>query len=107
MLIIADYTYANTSKVPFLTLQKVGKFSDAIDLYKQTFLGTEGLDSEHFKYESLLLQYYTKPEDPKGLHISRTLDQYYYSALSDTTRRDIDQVVRRYYDRKRNENGKN
>lgn len=51
--------------------------------------------SEDFKHE-LLLESYLYPQENTGLHPSRTLDQYYYSALSDTSRRDVDQVVRRY-----------
>jgi hypothetical protein len=80
------------------SIEWMERFQDAIEIYEQTdsSLGQEYLNSAQFKYESLLLQYYTKPEDPKGPHISRTLDQYYYSALPNTTYRDMDQVVRRY-----------
>jgi len=35
-----------------------------------------------------------------GLHVSRTLDQYYYETLDDTSARDRDQVVYRYTERK-------
>jgi hypothetical protein len=48
------------------------------------------------KYEPLLQHYLRGEEKAKGLHISRTIDQYYYSSLLDTTRRDRDQVIRRY-----------
>ncbi|OAP61529.1 hypothetical protein AYL99_03732 [Fonsecaea erecta] len=51
--------------------------------------------------ETKLLQCYlglSDEDDVKThhLHVPRTLDQYYYSSLPDTRRRDVDQVVRRY-----------
>lgn len=66
------------------------RLSDAISI-------CSGLLSENEdpKYE-LLLENYLNPQEETGLHPSRTLDQYYYSALADTSRRDVDQVVRRY-----------
>ncbi|RYP91578.1 hypothetical protein DL770_002292 [Monosporascus sp. CRB-9-2] len=41
-----------------------------------------------------LLKAYLTNDHP--LHVRRTLDQYYYHTLTDTTMRDQDQVVRRY-----------
>lgn len=38
---------------------------------------------------------------PRQRHESRTLDQYFYTSLPDTVRRDADQVIRRYQMRKR------
>ncbi|KAH0848082.1 hypothetical protein FOPE_01699 [Fonsecaea pedrosoi] len=51
--------------------------------------------------ETQLLRYYLglSPRDDvttHHLHVARTLDQYYYTSLPDTRRRDADQVVRRY-----------
>lgn len=66
------------------------RLSDAISISSGLFS-----ESEVSKHE-LLLENYLNPQDETGLHPSRTLDQYYYSALSDTSRRDVDQVVRRY-----------
>lgn len=51
------------------------------------------------RHEELLQHYFGSGKEP-GLHVSRTLDQYYYSSLPDTVRRDADQVVRRYQARK-------
>ncbi|OAL23957.1 hypothetical protein AYO20_10807 [Fonsecaea nubica] len=55
--------------------------------------------------ETQLLRYYLglSPRDDvttHHLHVSRTLDQYHYSSLPDTRRRDADQVVRRYQNAK-------
>jgi hypothetical protein len=53
--------------------------------------------------KSLILEY-LKPEvnleQRQDLHISRTLDQFYYYSLPNTDYRDGDQVVYRYQDRK-------
>jgi hypothetical protein len=46
--------------------------------------------------DELLLQWYLRPGEEGALHVSRTLDQYYYPSLLDTKRRDNDQVIRRY-----------
>ncbi|KAH6708782.1 hypothetical protein BKA61DRAFT_557600 [Leptodontidium sp. MPI-SDFR-AT-0119] len=43
--------------------------------------------------QSLLRAYL---QDAHPLHVRRTLDQYYYHAMKDTQRRDLDQVVSRY-----------
>jgi hypothetical protein len=90
------------------TMEWMERFHDAIKLYEQIPLvgSPEEPSSDLFKHELLLLYYYTKPEDPKGLHVSRTLDQYYYSALSDTLCRDMDQVVRRYQAKRLKEDDK-
>jgi hypothetical protein len=67
------------------------RFDDALDILEHT-KKTKDIASKH----EALLQQYLRPDQAKGLHASRTLDQYYYSSLADTSRRDIDQVVRRY-----------
>lgn len=52
------------------------------------------------------MRHYRKRDHSGGLHTSRTLDQYYYVALADTSRRDMDQVIRRYQMRKLSEASK-
>jgi hypothetical protein len=44
--------------------------------------------------ERLLLDNYLGESHP--IHIRRTLDQYYYHALSDTSERDCNQTISRY-----------
>ncbi|KAG4442795.1 hypothetical protein IFR05_001741 [Cadophora sp. M221] len=78
-------------------LEWLEKLEDAVAIYEQTQL-PPGNDHTS-KYEALL-EHYLRPEQAKGLHTSRTIDQFYYSSLSDTCRRDMDQVVRRYQARK-------
>lgn len=73
-------------------LEWLEKLEDALAIYEQT-------QQPSSKYEALL-EHYLRPEQAKGLHTSRTIDQFYYSSLSDTCRRDMDQVVRRYQARK-------
>jgi hypothetical protein len=53
--------------------------------------------------EEKLIRAYLNLDHP--LHIRRTLDQYYYYAQNDTTTRDEDQVVFRYFETE-NMNGK-
>jgi hypothetical protein len=67
------------------------RFEDVLDIFEHT-KKPKDVASKH----EALLQQYLRPDQAKGLHASRTLDQYYYSSLADTSRRDIDQVVRRY-----------
>lgn len=68
---------------------------DAIEIVQQG-----GKNTANMPMREQLLEYYLNPANSKGLHASRTLDQYYYVALEDTSRRDIDQVVRRFQARK-------
>ncbi|KAF2196646.1 ankyrin [Delitschia confertaspora ATCC 74209] len=71
---------------------------DAFDIYKRRNKYTmEGAWAPHVKLETLF-QHYLQPSEGQGIHVTRTLDQYYYSSLADTSRRDVDQVVRRYQD---------
>ncbi len=49
--------------------------------------------------EEKLLNAYLVGDRPP-LHLRRTLDQYYYHTLQDTTKRDGDQVVTRYQKKK-------
>jgi hypothetical protein len=64
-----------------------------------------GLNTENSRLDKdrELIRAYWKEDHP--LHIRRTLDQYYYYTLDDTTSRDKDQVASRYFERAR-ANGK-
>ncbi|KAE9365823.1 hypothetical protein N431DRAFT_487728 [Stipitochalara longipes BDJ] len=53
------------------------------------------IDNPEWGSEERLLNAYLV-EHPPPLHLRRTLDQYYYHTLQNTTKRDIDQVVSRY-----------
>lgn len=88
--------------VPSEILEWQERLQDGIEMVGQNEKTTENnnVKSAALKHEALLQHYLRLNEEWKGLHVSRTLDQYYYSALSDTSRRDIDQVVRRYQARK-------
>jgi len=61
-------------------------------------------DSSQSDKDSLLLRGYLYPgEGTMPLHSRRTLDQYSYYMLKSTERRDRDQVVYRWVDKKRKE----
>ncbi|RDL39424.1 uncharacterized protein BP5553_03764 [Venustampulla echinocandica] len=71
------------------------RLQDSIDIVKQGMKNRQN-DSK----TNGLYQQYLRPGEEKGIHTSRSIDQYYYSSLADTSRRDADQVVRRYQTRK-------
>ncbi|CAG8971165.1 hypothetical protein HYALB_00010140 [Hymenoscyphus albidus] len=79
-------------------LEWLERFLDAIEIVLRR---EDDSSTDHYlrKQESLM-EYYIKPNDEEGLHASRTLDQHYYSAIADTSRRDVDQVARRYQARR-------
>lgn len=60
---------------------------------KSTILRYRFQGTQESEQSDALLRTYVGKSPP--LHIRRTLDQYYYSRLRDTTRRDCDQVVTR------------
>lgn len=72
------------------------KLRDAIDIFESTGNATDNSAKPSPSKYGPLLEHYLQIDGGKGLHTSRTIDQYYYSSLSDTSRRDRDQVVRRY-----------
>lgn len=66
---------------------------------RKTVVGVEAASDEDasdddWNDEQKLLRAYLTNDHP--LHIRRTLDQYYYHTLADTSQRDKDQVVSRY-----------
>jgi hypothetical protein len=69
-------------------------------LYRKVFSETHSNnpDSDHFWNMQKLEEAYRTLGDAESinLHVSRTLDQSYYTALIDTTQRDHDQVVYRH-----------
>jgi hypothetical protein len=69
-------------------------------LYRKVFseAHSENPDSDHFRNMQKLEEAYQTSGDAESinLHVSRTLDQSYYTALIDTTQRDHDQVVYRH-----------
>lgn len=67
------------------------RFFDAIEIAAPRKSAHTDNDPMHEE----LLAYYLDPNNSKGLHLSRTLDQFYYAALENTNKRDVDQVVRR------------
>ncbi|KAH8810868.1 hypothetical protein F5884DRAFT_261802 [Xylogone sp. PMI_703] len=79
--------------LPRKVLEWHERLQDAIDILEQP--KDKDAHLKYSKYEALLEHYLTSSKE-KGLHISRTIDQYFYSSLSDTSCRDIDQVIRRY-----------
>jgi hypothetical protein len=86
----------STSKAPKV-LEWLERFLDAIEIVRQPW------SNHQTSKQEALMENYLQPGQSKGLHPSRTLDQYYYAALPDTSLRDIDQVIRRYQARKRAE----
>lgn len=80
-------------------LEWLERFLDAIEIAQRAW-NDDKINTHHMEKQELLMEYYLKPNDADGLHTSRTLDQYYYSALADTSRRDVDQVARRYQARR-------
>lgn len=82
------------------TLEWLERFLDAIEIVYRGAVNVTKPDPLSMDKQELLMEHYIKPNDVDGLHVSRTLDQYYYSALADTSRRDVDQVARRYQARR-------
>lgn len=79
----------------YRVLEWLERFFDAIEIVQP-----QGEVADNTPMHDQLLEYYLNPVNSKGLHASRTLDQYYYAALEDTSRRDLDQVVRRFQQKK-------
>ncbi|KAL1967139.1 hypothetical protein VTN77DRAFT_3430 [Rasamsonia byssochlamydoides] len=77
-------------------LERRERLQDAIEIAERKEDGAN--NGAAARHEELLRRYFGSGNG-KGLHVSRTLDQYYYSSLPDTVRRDADQVVRRYQTR--------
>lgn len=72
------------------------RLQDSVDIAKQGKKNKRPNDQKGNR----LYQQYLKPGQEKGIHTPRSIDQYYYSSLADTSRRDVDQVIRRYQNRK-------
>ncbi|RYO91624.1 hypothetical protein DL766_003197 [Monosporascus sp. MC13-8B] len=76
-----------------------GNLKQELPLKYKTLLGTylmtvaKVADEMDFEADERLLREYVKADAP--LHIRRTLDQYYFVTLDDTSQRDKDQVVYR------------
>lgn len=64
-------------------------------LWPQPEYGPTVGNHDSFAQHEALLETYLYKDPP--LHIRRTLDQYFYSWLDNTSRRDRDQVLSRYY----------
>jgi hypothetical protein len=86
------------------------KFQDALDIARNTKTNNTIRKNEKgfwalglSEIEALILGY-LRSQKPKGIHVTRTIDQYYYPSLLDTSWRDIDQVVRRYQTKKLKKN---
>jgi hypothetical protein len=83
------------------------KFEDALDIVqnaKTSNTNEKGLSALGLSETEGLILGYLGSQDSKGIHVTRTIDQYYYPSLLDTSWRDIDQVVRRYQTKKSKEN---
>src|SRR4051794_27481763 len=83
-------------QMPFLSFETNAgreRLADAIQLTRtqpEYSINQSGVPKD----KKLILAYLDHDRCP--LHISRTLDQFYYYVLPDTTSRDTDQVVYRY-----------
>jgi hypothetical protein len=63
----------------------------------------EEIDAEKDKSTKLkIIRAFLHPTDDKCLHIRRTLDQYYYSTMSDADERTVSQVVYRFAKKQHN-----
>jgi hypothetical protein len=83
------------------------KFEDALDIAQNTKTSNtdeKGLSVLGLSETEGLILGYLGSQEHKGIHVTRTIDQYYYLSLLDTSWRDIDQVVRRYQTKKSKEN---
>lgn len=78
------------------TVEWLDKLRDAIDIFESTGNATDNSAKPSRSKYGPLLEHHLQLDGGKGLHTSQTIDQHYYSSLSDTSPRDRDQVVRRY-----------
>lgn len=108
--------------MPFLTFEKIGSLNKMKQAIRDQSIrptpeirdsdgkvSTKSLDSPEKLHKDLFKAYLEPLEvagsgNQSGLHISRTLDQFYYHSLppSETDDRDLDQVIYRYQDDKIN-----
>jgi hypothetical protein len=105
----AGLKQTQTEAFTFDMLEWQVRFEDAIDIADQKHVnksaGKKGSGISILGLsdtEALVFGYLGSPNS-KGIHITRTIDQYYYPSLVDTSWRDIDQVVRRYQSKKSDE----
>ena len=54
------------------------------------------IDLEETTLKMKILRAYLHPKNDRCLHVRRTLDQYYYSTLTDADERTVDQVVYKF-----------
>lgn len=77
--------------MPYVHWELSGRHAAMTNELQRTIQGVPALDGST---DAELLHAYLS--GPDSMHIRRTLDQSYYSTMSDTSARDQDQVTQRY-----------
>ncbi|KIW75774.1 hypothetical protein Z517_10517 [Fonsecaea pedrosoi CBS 271.37] len=86
------------SLMPYIHWEKWETFVDMRD-YVKSIMQDRGEMHEADKHKKLIWAYLNPKDGSNPIHLRRTLDQYYYFSLDDTSDRDGDQVTGRLFDR--------
>ncbi|KAH0846615.1 hypothetical protein FOPE_10989 [Fonsecaea pedrosoi] len=90
----ADFVFI----MPYIHWEKWETFVDMRD-YVKSIIVDRGEMHEADKHKKLIWAYLNAKDGSNPIHLRRTLDQYYYFSLDDTSDRDGDQVTGRLFDR--------
>jgi len=86
--------------MPYIHWETEKKLDEMKEIIRNPKDKSNHKDQELGKYKKLIQAYLNEEEeDDHPLHIRRTLDQYYYTTLQNTTALDKDQVVSRHFER--------
>ncbi|OAL35995.1 hypothetical protein AYO20_04656 [Fonsecaea nubica] len=84
--------------MPYIHWEKWETFVDMRD-YAKSIMQDRGEMHEEDQHKRLIWAYLNPKDGSNPIHLRRTLDQYYYFSLDDTSDRDGDQVTGRLFDR--------